>query len=152
MPLNNTMKLKYLFVAEFSDGSKITQTQDDKSIVEPETRSQFYDVLQSGKRIKEFSLHQIGLWGSNTISVNLQTGLFKINGLDVLLESEKLPTLPDKFELIFYRQHTHNVDATYKVKTGKEVSYGNEQHSCEYFIGWQCNIKGKNYQQKIAVS
>lgn len=139
--------LKYLFVAEFMDGSIKEQTPADVSKLDP-SRSEFYDVLHAGKAIKRFSLVGEG----NTITVDLVTGLFTINQLLVLLESEKLPLRPEKFDLIFYRQHTHSLNVEYELKTGIPVSSEPAGHSCEYFIGWQCNINGKNYQQKIAVS
>ncbi len=139
--------LKYLFVAEYTDGSFEKQTSTDISKLDIK-RSQFYDVLQSGKVIRKFSLVGDG----NTITVNLQTGIFSINGLKVLLESEKLPTLPDKFELIFYRQWTENLNIDVDAATGEEFGRKQMPSFCEYFIGWQCNIKGKNYKQKIAVS
>ena len=151
--MSNDRKLKYLFVAEFTDGTFLKQTPEDKSSLDPEKRSQFYDVLQSGKTIRKFTLVEKKTFGmGNVVSVDLTTGLFAINNLPVLLESEKLPTLPEKFELIFYRQHTENLNVTYGLRDGDVREMESGSHFCEYFIGWQCNIKGKNYQQKLAVS
>lgn len=146
--MSNNYTLKYLFIAEFIDGSAIEQTLEDKSSIDPEKRSQFYDVLQSGKRIHRFSLVGEG----NKLTVDLLTGFFEVNGLRVMLEGDKLPTLPDRFDLIFYRQHTHDTAATFSLKTKNLISQEETDHYIEYFIGWQCNIAGKNYQQKLAVS
>lgn len=147
--------LKYLFKAKFGDDSEYYQTPDDKSELDPK-KSQFFDVLEicKTKKLIEFSL--MG-WNIEpyipVISVNLQTGLFNISGVEVLLESQKLPTLPDKFELIFYRQWTQNLTVTYKVKTGEpQSSEQNGEGFCEYFIGWKCEIAGKEYTQKLAVA
>lgn len=148
---DNTMskKLKYLFIAEYSDGTFEKQTPDDVSKIDPEKkRSQFYDVLQSGKPIRKFSLVGSG----NEVTVDLQTGLFSINGLKVLLESEKLPRLPDKFDLIFYRQVTENTNIEYNLFSKIIQKIIPLESFCEYFIGWQCNINGKNYQQKLAIN
>jgi len=142
------VNLKYLFVAEFIDGSVIEQTPEDRSKLDPEKRSEFYDVLQSGKELRSFSL----VGNGQKVTVDLITGLFEVNGLPILLESDKLPTLPEKFTLIFYRQHTHDYNATYDTKTGEQIKREEAGHFIEYFIGWQCNIKGKNYQQKLAIS
>lgn len=141
--------LKYLFEAEYEDKEVYKQTPDDKSLI-AEKKSQFYDVLNSGKTIRRFSLVGEG----NRITVDLRTGVFYINKLAVLLESEKLPGMPVKFELIFYRQWTQNVDIDYKVmKIGpiKITKESPREAYCEYFIGWKCEIAGKSYQQKIAV-
>ena len=143
--------LKYLFIAYFTDGTKIVQGPSDRSEIDPEKRSAFYDVMQAiekGKKLKYFVIQNI----DNTISVNLTNGIFNINGLKVLLESEKLPAMPDHFDLIYYRQWTRNIDVTYSKTSGNVVNTGNESSFCEYFIGWKCNINGKSYQQKIGVS
>ena len=133
------LPLKYLFVVEYADGSIFEQTSDDKSSIDPQKRSQFYDVLQSGKTIRYFSLVGDG----HKITVDLGTGIFYVDGLALLLESEKLPTLPDRFTLVFYRQHTHELNR----EDSKELS-----HFIEYFIGWECEIAGKKYIQKLAVA
>lgn len=146
----STIKLKYLFLAEYTDGTIQMQPHDDKSLLDPEKRSSFYDVLQSGKKIKKFSLIEDKLLGGNKITVDLETGYFEVNGLSVLVESDKLPTTPDKFDLIFYRQHTHDFNAKYNSSGNMEMPQ-EISHTIEYFLGWQCNIKGKNYQAKIAV-
>lgn len=140
-------KLKYLFFAEFVDGTNFKQTPDDISSIDPEKRSQFYDLLQCGKTIRRFSLVGDG----NTITVDLGNGIFYVNGLAVLLESEKLPCLPDKFTLIFYRQWTQNLNVTYDTTTKEELKREPLTPLCEYYIGWQCLIKGKNFQQKMAI-
>jgi hypothetical protein len=141
------LPLKYLFEAEFTDGTIYTQTADDVSNIDPK-RSQFYDVLHTGKTIKRFSLVGEG----NKLTVDLTTGFFEVNGLTVLLESTKLPGPPDKFDLVFYRQRTHDIDVTYEKKTGNVVETGGETEFCEYFIGWTCEIAGKHYIQKMAVA
>lgn len=145
----NTLQLKYLFVAVFEDGTIIRQTPDDRSSIDPEKRSQFYDVLQANKRIVKFSLVGEG----NKIGVDLITGIFNINGIDVLLESDKLPTIPEQFDLIFYRQRTEHFNITYDKPSQKVLSVAqNNDNFCEYFIGWKCTINGKEYKQKLAVA
>lgn len=140
-------KLKYKFVAEFTDGSFFKQTSDDKSKLD-DKKNCYYDLLQTGKTIRRFSLVGEG----NTITVDLETGIFYVNSLPVLLESERLPTLPDKFTLIWYTQVTQSTNVTYEKKDRSVVSLVDQPEYREYFCGWQCLIQGKNYQQKIAVS
>jgi len=143
-------ELKYLFVAEFTDGTFFKQTPEDKSLMEPD-RNCYFDVLEmvkNGKTIRRFSLVGQG----NTITVDLGSGIFYVNSLPVLLESERLPKLPDKFELIWYHQVTQNQNVTVDKSTLEIIKTENLPEFREYFIGWQANINGKNYQQKIAVS
>jgi len=140
-------KLKYLFTAEFTDGTSIRQSHSDISKIDP-NKSLFYDVLNSGKTVRKFSLSYF----FNKVTVDLLTGLFYVNGLPVLLEGDKLPGMPDKFELIYYRQWTRSMDVTYKLKTGEIIDTKPTDSFCEYFIGWKCEIAGKSYQQKLGVS
>lgn len=150
--------LSYLFEAEYNDGSTYTQNPEDASIKFPPEivdgqlhgKSCFTDIREdvAEHKIKQFSLIGRG----NVISVNLQTGLFSINDVPVLLESEKLPALPEFFELIYYRQVT--VNARVNVGKGAPELQKTEQSDIfvEFFIGWKCNIGGREYIQKLAVS
>lgn len=149
--MSNKPKLKYLFIAEYSDGELFVQTQEDKSEIEPDTRSAFYDVLNSGKTVVKFTLMEDKLVLAKSVSVDLRTGLFEINGMRVLLEGQKLPGLPKKFDLIYYRQVTQSLNVNYAVDSGDIISSEPQPSFTEYFIGWQCKIRGKNYQQKLAV-
>ena len=150
--LNNKLHKNYLFVAELTDGSFFEQTQDDVSKLDPK-RNCYYDLLQKLEKTPDLRIRRFSLVGqNNTITVDLGTGIFYVNGLAILAESEKLPTLPDKFDLIWYIQVTQNLNVTLNNKTQKIVSVHDQNEYREYFIGWQCNIAGKNYQQKIAVS
>jgi len=149
--MSEQKKLKYLFIVEFADGSSYMQTPEDKSAIEPETRNCYYDVLQSGKTIRRFSIvSQEG--EKHTLTVDLGSGIFYHNGFALLLESDKLPTLPDKFNLIWYHQVTRDQMMTFAKKSGEVIKTEDMPEFREYFIGWQCVINGKNYQQKIGVA
>lgn len=139
------LKLKYLFIAEYEDGSTHEQTPEDKSKIEPDKRSEYFDVLQSGKKVIRFSLVGDG----NRLTVDLLDGTFTLNGVRFLAESIKLPIKPE-FELLFYRQHTHDFNAQYQGEVQKSIK--ETDHFVEYFIGWKCNISGKEYAQKIALA
>src|SRR5438105_4414673 len=110
-------KLKYLFLAEFTDGTTLEQHPEDKSALDPEKRNTYYDLLQSGKTIKKFSL----IGNEHKVSVDLTTGLFEVDGFPILLESEKLPLIPERFELIYYKQTTENQNITIDKQTGKII-------------------------------
>lgn len=159
-----TTKLKYLFKVLYTDGTEYGQNPEDHSVKFPPVRdengqwqgkscmSDVFDDIEQGKTVKTFSLVGEG----NTITVDLTRGVFYVNDLQVLLESEKLPTAPSKFNLVYYRQVTENANVDMKAdKKGTYQIVGmtplSKDRFVEYFVGWQCNIKGKNYQQKIAV-
>lgn len=143
-------KLNYLFTAKFTDGSIIRQNSEDKSS-RLEGKNCYYDVLETvkeGKTIEEFMLTGKG----NKLKVNLLTGMFEVNGVFLVVESIKLPAMPEKFDLVWYHQVTQNLNVTYKAKTGDIVKAESQAEIREYFIGWKCNIRGKEYISKIAVA
>ena len=125
--------LKYLFTAEYEDGSSFVQSQDDVSKLD-EKRSQFYDVIQSEKKLVKFYLRS----DDKVFSVDLLTGYFNINGIETIVEGDKpVPINNPVYRLIFYRQHQHDFNAESKKET---------VHRVTYFIGWQTIVDGVNYQ------
>lgn len=158
--------LNYLYEITFADGSVFKQTQDDMSNKYPckrcvlgeqddcEGKNQYTDVLESGREIIKCSLIGKG----NIVTVDLQSGLFYINGLPVILEGEKrLPCLPrpnkgEKFELVRYYWAIQQQTRTYDKSTGEVIKKEEHPEHREFYIGWKCNIAGKSYQQKIGVA
>jgi hypothetical protein len=134
------MSLKYLFNAEFQDGSVINQTQEDVSSLDPK-RSQFYDVLEKDK---EVPIKRFELFGDGTsLIVDLEDGHFDLNGVSFDCH-ETLPEDKPERRLIFYRKHTHNFNLVEDEPKEKE-------HIVEYCIGWQATIKGKNYKETVTI-
>lgn len=130
--------LKYIFTAEFKDGTILGQTPEDLSLLEPEKRSRFYDVCQ---KEMESPLIRFSLIGDgHTYAVDLTDGHFEIDGLPVRMHEEKL----SGFKLIYFRQHTHsfNVGET----SAKEMS-----HDIVFRMGWQCTVDGRNYQRVMQI-
>lgn len=125
-----SFQLKHLFEVEYLDGSRFKQPSDDHSELDPK-RSAFFDVLESKKEIKTFTL--------GNLQVNLLDGSFEVNGQKIQVGENPLP---GKRQLIFFRQHQHD----YNSKTFVEV-----EHRIKYFLGWQQNIKGKNYKEVIGI-
>ena len=134
-----TKPLKYLFTATFADGTQIVQSPDDKSELEPERRSQFYDVLKLAeqKQLIAFALKGEG----HEYGVDLRDGHFEIDGMSFRMHETEVYG----FRVIFFRQHTHsfNVDA----EKNEELS-----HEIVYQLGWQCTVDGKNYQRIMQIS
>ena len=145
--------LKWLFRVQYSDDSTYNQAPDDQSVLD-EKRSEFYDVLQveekGDKKMRFFSLCEVGT--NNVITVDLGSGLFFVNKLPVKLEGQPLPKMPEKFSLIFYRQWQQQLQQTVDLKENKVIDQKELPAFCEYFIGWECEIAGKKYTQKMAVS
>lgn len=136
------MTLKYLFTVEYTDGTTYQQTPADISKLEPERRSEFYDVVNSGKKIRTFTLKEQSLFRPKWISVDLTTGEFTYSkNANPTFEGDEKPDFKD-LELIFFRQHQHDVNT----RDNKELD-----HRVTYFLGWQTNIDGKNYKQIMGV-
>ena len=127
--------MKYLFDVEFEDGSCYTQNAEDRSLIEPEKRSCYYDVMQSGKKINQFMLSD----GNNCYSVDLKDGSFTVNGVRFFMHEER--DLKD-FRLIYFRQHTHN----FNLATNEQLS-----HEIVFRMGWQTTKDGKNIQRIMEI-
>lgn len=126
--------LRYLFVAELSDGSLIAQTPEDKSEL-AEGKSAFYDVLQREDDIVRFHLQD----GVNWYTVDLRDGLFEVNGMPFYAHSQfQVPELP--LHLIYFRE-------TVAERRGD----GSQNHFVNrYFIGWWYKKEGEKIEQTIA--
>jgi hypothetical protein len=131
--------LKYLFQANFSDGTFLQQTQDDISKMEP-TKSAFYDVLQHD------NLESFGLFSEqvpNIYAVDLRDGHFEINGVPFNVQdpSEKIENSPRR--LIYFR----NVTRMFNPENMEETDV-----NLVYHIGWQLtDSTGRNFQYTISI-
>lgn len=121
--------LKYLFKVEYTDGSVYKQNKEDVSEQDPK-RSCFYDVLNSSKEVKTFSLGRMFDWWT----VNLKTGEFIHNGIKFQLEWNIKPA---KRELIFQRQHEQDSTATYRISTGEVLGVKDGKKRTKYFLGYK---------------
>jgi hypothetical protein len=137
------MSLKYLFECHFNDGTRLLQTPEDVSSIDP-TRSAFYDVVQRLDDVDAFVLYEPGpnIVPNVNLIVDLKTGLFSLNGVPFLASNPSETIPPDsKFRLVYFRRHTHITNGD-----GEQIS-----HDTEYHLGWQTTVDGKNYQQTIAI-
>lgn len=158
------LKLKYLFEAEYFDGQIYRQNAEDKSIKFPPIKDE--NGIWQGKScmsdiqadvdnflIRRFTLiEQSNLFKSH-YSVFLNTGHFEINGKAFEVEGERpLPIENAKFKLIYFRVRRVHQNVTYQTKTGQILNRSRTfEDPVKFMIGWQCDINGKNYQQKILV-
>lgn len=142
--------LKYLWIAEFSDGSVFSEPADDHSNLDPK-KSAFYDLLQmiqSGKILTKFTIKSRGIL-PNFASVSLLDGSFSINGSKIYLDND-LP-VKIKREVIFYRQHEQSTTVSFSTVQGKEVKMSPATDHLRYTIGWKTNIGGKSFEHTLAV-
>jgi len=135
-------ELNYEWVARYSDGIELHQFDEalDKENV-------FADIDQS--KLEEFSI--VKKDGSKTLSVNVRTGLFSLNGANFTqIEDNGLiryigKELPEgqPARLIYFRR----VLRILKINS-QEPTLLNIFH----FVGWQGNVEGKYEKHEIGVS
>ncbi len=133
--------LKYLFYAEFEDGTIIEQDPEDISALDPK-RSSFYDVTakEEESKLTKFTLvennnNHIG----NSYSVDLRDGYFTVN--HVPFRFHEIAKSLDNFRLVFFRRHKHKFNSS-----------SEELHQIVYRMGWQANdLQGNNVQEVMEI-
>ncbi len=142
--------LRYLFKAEFTDGTSIMQTQEDVSLL-VKGKNCWHDVLNSGKEVSKVTYLEQKLWNPTVISVDLKTGNFELNGKQVYIEPVVDKKTGKEIRLkrkpVRYMGVKKHFNATFNVKNknlAKMEVIGEERI---FFIGWE---SGK-YKQVIGV-
>lgn len=133
--------LKYLFDVEFTDGTTYTQNAEDRSLIDPEKRSCFFDVMQAlenGKKIKYFMLSN----GKDVYAVDLRDGHFEINGKSFYMHDRR--DLCD-LKIVFYRQH----DIAFTL--GQIYSPLEKERSTVFCFGWQVTVDGENIKRVMEI-
>ncbi len=160
------MKLKYLFQVEFFDQKPdYKQNPLDASVEFPPVKDEngnlqgkscMADIQEDvdNFNIKEFWLIPNFFLGHRYM-VDLTDGHFEIDGIPFEVEGERpLPVANLKFKLIYFRVRRPFHTTKYRLKGGKPVEIlgvTTGELPLKYMIGWQCNINGKDYVQKILV-
>ena len=101
--------LKYLFAAQYNDGTIFYQDENDISLIDPK-KSQFYDVLQKEEKLEAFALHGDG----HQYAVDLRDGHFEIDGIPFNLYDMSIANR----RVIFFRRHTHNFNRSEEAAFG----------------------------------
>lgn len=120
--------LKYLFTAEYRDGSLFKQPSNDVSEKDPQ-RSAFYDVDHNN--LVGFCLSS----GDCIYGVDLRDGHFEVNGIPFFMYDGELKD----FKLVFFRRHLHHVTLG-----GSELS-----HEVTYRLGWRATDTDGNTVERI---
>jgi hypothetical protein len=131
-------KFEYLFVAEFSDGTKLFQDRQDRSIEQPLTRSAFWDVQQKiarGGKLVRFTLCN----RRREHTVFLDDGHFKTDGQIICSPYGQLTN----YRVVYFRR-------CQQVWEDGVLSY---PRVTSYFLGWQANDDaGKNFQMALEIA
>lgn len=131
--------LKYLFTAEYKDGTSYAQNAQDVSVLYPEEKKSCYSDLRLSQ-IKRFWLTLNPEWQaqhpdavSHTYLVDLEDGHFEIDGIPFRMQ-QQIEELSD-FQLIYTRRHTHNFN----------IQMVQSLHLIDFHFGWQATIgEGEN--------
>ena len=139
-------ELTYEWIAKYKDGSKLKQYDDTKGLV-----YHFGHIDQ--EQVYEFILERRRK-PKHTISVNLKTGLFSIDGKPVKEIKEKKTRIPlglflsgkkivspwgNKAKLIFIRH----------VRRDFKLGLGVMDVSMTYEIGWEAKVDGKHQKHTL---
>lgn len=136
---------KWLFIAEFEDGTVIKQDQEDKSKTKKKG-SIFTDVLAYEKTSKLvfFTLEQVET--HEMAYVDLGTGAFSINGTPFNAHEQNFDATSADLRLIYFRE-----TRVERVVNAKNEQVDGRHYINRYFIGWQTTVHNKNHQATIAV-
>lgn len=138
--------LRFLFKAEFTDGTFIQQTQEDVSLLDKK-RNRWYDVLNSGKEVAKLTYVEQKIWNPTVISVDLETGDFEFNGKPIFGELVKDPKTNKQILLkrkpVRYMEVKKHFTATYNIKSLKMLKAKELPEERIFYIGWE---SGKHRQ------
>ena len=145
--------MKYLFKAEFLDGTTYEQHPNDLSIAGEGFGSSFSDIIERVRNgeVKIFSL----ISKEHTGLVDLQDGHFEVDGLLFEVSSDFNNTLLSSYRLIYFRRvrQCSQKIVTLDNELNPNVEDGEMTSQIVGFrIGWQANDEsGKNYQQILEI-
>lgn len=148
--------MRWLFTAEFADGSTIEQDESDRSQTRTDgTGSRFSDVLAYQDTSPLVAFHLYHTNGKEAATVDLRTGAFVINGTPFHAHNQFFEPGERQLELIYFRETRVESDVRGTVQDDgsvKEEHGLNPRHYVNrYFIGWRTIDAGKETSQTIAV-
>lgn len=132
--------LKYLFTAEFKDGTWYRQSSDDSPRI-ADHGSSFTDITSRLDDISSFNLTSVAD-PSQFVAVDLRNSSFVVNGLRFTAQDpSRMPPTGAVFHLVYFRQVTRSLNTLIKEEAVQVV----------YHIGWQTTVDGEEYRQTIAL-
>lgn len=139
--------LKYLFTAEYADGTVLRQTPEDRSTIEPDKRSAFFDALaregreegaKPNNRMVRFTL----TGDDGEYSVDLIDGSFTFNGKRVVAIEDSM--IGKDLRIIFWRNHSQEITVS-----RHESTLGND--TIVYRFGWHCTLNGADCSRVMQI-
>lgn len=145
---------RWLFTAEFEDGSKVEQDMNDTCHCRTDgTGSAFTDVLEREKTSPVTAFHLYNVNGREAVSVDLRTGAFIVNGTPINIHEQHFAADKHQLKLVYFRETRVDNDVKATVEDDGSVTQSdgfNARHYVNrYFIGW--DVVGKNKQAILAV-
>jgi hypothetical protein len=133
------MSKKYLFTALFNDGSRIVQTEEDKSAL-VEGKNCFYDVLE---RIEDVIFFEIVNSETNdAYAIDLVDLHFFVNGAPCFIHDGPFAKPVTNIRLIWFVRNQKDFNQNMEVIGERR----------QYFFGWQGNSEsGENIQRLMEV-
>ena len=136
--------MKYLFKAEFTDGTSYTQNHEDIPLAGFGHGSCFSDI---NERVKDGKVTKFSLIGEHIWSVDLTDGHFEVDGIPFNVNAEIVPKLLTNYRLIYFRRVQQHAN----ILQGETVSTSSE--IVGFRFGWQANTPdGSNVQQIVEIS
>lgn len=137
--------MKYLFSAQFKDGSVVKQTSEDVSSTDP-LRSAFYDVARRIDEVDSFHLYN----AKRSYTVDLKDGHFEIDGCHFAAQPVSSPqAMPEggKYELLYFRDVTRHFniepDAEKPESTSVDIAFR---------FGWTYTVPdGRSWTQTLVI-
>lgn len=136
--------MKYLFAAQFVDGTRIEQTPEDVSRYDPK-RSAYYDIVQkleAGGQLAFFGLTNV----EHSFVVDLLDGHFEIDRVVFYAQPVAGPEMPadGTFSLVYQRDHQQDF-------VQKEGSTSLGDHRVVWRFGWKYAAGDKTFEQTLVV-
>ena len=132
--------LKYIFTAEFKDGTQYQQSPDDMPRI-ADRGSSFTDIISRLDDIVSFSVIAVAD-ATRFVGVDLLDGSFTISKLPFTSCNPSCSALKGtKLDLVYFRQVTRSIVS----------GSGEESLHVSYHIGWHTMVNGRVYQQTVAV-
>lgn len=127
--------MKYLFVADYADGTRYEQGPADESLQDPK-RNAFFDIHYKPFKPEE-ELIRFSLVGDGHVyTVDLRDGHFEVDGVPFRVTQGPA----ENCRLLFWKDHTHT-----------RSSGGVTTHEIVYRIGWDATVDGVPAQRFLAI-
>lgn len=138
--------LKYLFIAEYDDGTIFVQPEHDRTRDHnpkaEHNKSAYYDI-DHDKLIRFALVPNTGKIEAPVIVVDLRDGHYEVGGVPFVAAEQNF-VATKKLELVFFRE--------VQLQKGEEDGVPFERHFINrYFVGWKTNQNGKAVTSLIGI-